>query len=96
MDRCSKRRHQCALRIGQAPVVSVSARHWPRISHTTLRSCEHPDYEDVEEPSVAQLLELAHIPRIIAIGETGLDYYRLTVIGVAARRFRTTHIRASA
>jgi TatD DNase family protein len=37
----------------------------------------HPDYEGVEDPDVARLVGLAQHPRIIAIGETGLDYYRL-------------------
>jgi TatD DNase family protein len=37
----------------------------------------HPDYEGVEDPDVARLVGLAQHPRIVAIGETGLDYYRL-------------------
>jgi TatD DNase family protein len=37
----------------------------------------HPDNEDVLEPSVADLVERAALPRVVAIGETGLDYYRL-------------------
>src|SRR3954469_5274866 len=36
-----------------------------------------PDYENPPEPTVEQLVELSQHPKIIAIGETGLDYYRL-------------------
>lgn len=35
----------------------------------------HPDTEDMTEPSVQDLLERAALPRVVAIGETGLDYY---------------------
>ncbi len=37
----------------------------------------HPDNEGVSEPSVAELLRLAALPKVIGVGETGLDYYRL-------------------
>lgn len=37
----------------------------------------HPDYEAEKEPTQAELLRLAQHPKVVAIGETGLDYSRL-------------------
>ena len=37
----------------------------------------HPDEEGVAEPSTAELIEKAGRPRVVGVGETGLDYYRL-------------------
>jgi TatD DNase family protein len=59
----------------------------------------HPDNEGVTEPTVETLLRLGALPRVLAIGETGLDYYRLGNRSVADMewqrdRFRV-HIRAA-
>lgn len=59
----------------------------------------HPDNEDVQEPTLNDLLERGQMERVLAIGETGLDYYRLNGRSVAdmewqRERFRT-HIRAA-
>jgi TatD DNase family protein len=55
----------------------------------------HPDYPDTVEPSVDDLVRMADHPRIVAIGETGLDYFRLEGdLEWQRERFRT-HIRAS-
>ena len=61
----------------------------------------HPDNEGVREPSVAELCGLAqtHTDKVIAIGETGLDYYRLngrSIADMAWQRERfAVHIRAA-
>lgn len=59
----------------------------------------HPDNEDVQEPSLNDLLERGQMDRVLAIGETGLDYYRLNGRTMAdmewqRERFRI-HIRAA-
>ncbi len=45
----------------------------------------HPDTEDMTEPSVQDLLERAALPRVVGIGETGLDYYGMETARAAAR-----------
>ncbi len=63
----------------------------------------HPDNENIYEPSVQDLVGKAALPRVIAIGETGLDYFQMeerkggrTIddMGWQRERFRT-HIRAA-
>lgn len=63
----------------------------------------HPDTEHMTEPSVQQLVELAALPRVVGIGETGLDYYGMedrkggrTIADMEWQRERfRTHIRAA-
>ena len=88
--------------VTHALCVSVNLPDFPQVlalaeQHTNVYASVgvHPDYEDTPEPSVAQLVALADHPKVVAIGETGLDYFRLTGdLDWQRERFRV-HIRAS-
>jgi TatD DNase family protein len=88
--------------VTHALCVSVNLEDFPRVlalaeqhAHLYASVGVHPDYPDITEPSVNDLVRLARHPKIVAIGETGLDYYRLSGdLEWQRSRFRN-HIRAS-
>jgi TatD DNase family protein len=91
-----------AADVTHAMCISVTLPEWPSVvalsnkyDNIYATAGVHPDYENIEEPTVAGLLERAAHPKVQAIGETGLDYYRLTGdLSWQRERFRT-HIRAA-
>jgi len=80
------------VRIEEFPQVLALAEAQPDVYATVG---VHPDSTEVQEPTVARLVELAAHPKVLAIGETGLDYYRLKEpLDWQRDRFRV-HIRAA-
>ena len=96
-----------SAKVSHALCVSVDLPDFPNVlklaqDHPNLFASVgvHPDYEDTPEPTFDFLVgtALKH-PKIVAIGETGLDYYRMGDRSYESMewqrdRFRT-HIRAS-
>jgi TatD DNase family protein len=82
--------------------VSVNFEDWPRMRDKVRGHPEvsvsvgvHPDHADCHEPTVAELVERAGEAGVVAIGETGLDYYHGEGdLEWQRERFRT-HIRAA-
>jgi len=89
--------------VSHALCVSVSLERFPAVLALAERYANlyasvgvHPDHEDAREPDVAELVRLADHPKIVAIGETGLDYYRSPREAVPWQRERfRIHIRAA-
>jgi len=89
-------------RVTHALCISVDLAAWTGVhalalAHDNLYATAgvHPDYADTEEPTVERLVELASRPKVVAIGETGLDYYRREGdLGWQRERFRV-HVRAA-
>ena len=52
----------------------------------------HPDSQEAEEFTVAEMVEAAKHPKVVGVGETGLDYYWCKGdFGMAAPPLRRTH-----
>lgn len=63
--------------------VSVDLETYPRVleiarAHDNVFASVgvHPNHSDGREPTVQELVEMAADPKVVAIGETGLDYFR--------------------
>lgn len=88
--------------VGHALCVSVNLEDFPRVLGVAERHAHlfasvgvHPDHHGGEEPDVPRLVALAAHPKVVAVGETGLDYYREPERAtVQQARFRT-HVRAA-
>jgi TatD DNase family protein len=95
-----------AARVDRALVICTTLEEFDAVHALALRHdnfwCSagvHPDNENVEEPTVERLTALSALPKVVGIGETGLDYYRLGDRTVAdmewqRERFRV-HIRTA-
>ncbi len=92
----------CENQVSHALCIGVNLPDFPQVlamaeryPHVYASVGVHPDYEDEIEPSIKSLSALALHPKVVAIGETGLDYYRLQGdLEWQRRRFRT-HIQAA-
>lgn len=91
-----------AQQVTHALCIAVTLEDFPRVralaqAHANLYASVgvHPDYVDVPEPDVDALAALAAADKVVAIGETGLDYYRLQGdLEWQRERFRV-HLRAA-
>ena len=100
------RADMAAARVDRALVICTTLEEFEAVHALAVRHDNfwasagvHPDNEDIEEPTLERLAELSARPKVVGIGETGLDYYRLGDRTVAhmewqRERFRV-HIRTA-
>ena len=93
-------------KVDRALVICTTLEEFERVHGlaTTHDNCwctvgVHPDNEGVRAPSVEDLIERSRLPRVLAIGETGLDYYRVGERSIADTQWQrdrfATHIHAA-
>ena len=100
------RADMAAARVDRALVICTTLEEFEAVHALAVRHDNfwasagvHPDNEGIEEPTIERLAALAARPKVVGIGETGLDYYRLGDRTVAdmewqRERFRV-HIRTA-
>ena len=95
--------HAKELSVNQFLCVCIDLEHFDQVHNLALQHSNiyasvgvHPTEIISKEPSVEKLLELSSSDRVIAIGETGLDYFRVIKNEADWQRDRfRRHIRAS-
>ncbi len=88
--------------VGCAVCIGVTLEDFPRIL-SIAETCPqvfatvgvHPENTGVQEPTVDDLVKLAAHPRVVGVGETGLDYYWHKDSPEWQRERFRTHIRAA-
>jgi len=100
------RAEMAAAGVDRALCISTTLEEFPQVHALAQRFDNfwatvgvHPDNEGVQEPTLEDLIERSQLPRVVGIGETGLDYYRLGERSIAdmawqRERFRV-HLRAA-
>jgi len=100
------RADMAAAQVTRALVISTTLEKFPQVHDLAMQYDNfwatvgvHPDNEGVQEPTLEDLVTRAQLPRVVGVGETGLDYYRLGERSVAdmawqRERFRG-HIHAA-
>lgn len=99
-----------AARVTRALCISTTMEEFPRVQALAAQydnfwasAGVHPDSEGVHEPGVDELVAATRLPKVVAMGETGLDYYQMQErkggrsiadMEWQRQRFRT-HIRAA-
>ncbi|MEY4676914.1 MAG: hypothetical protein RLZZ470_1421 [Pseudomonadota bacterium] len=100
------RQDMADAQVSRALLISTKLETFPDVHRIAMEHANfwctagvHPDEEGVQEPQLDDLLRIGQSPKVVGIGETGLDYYRLgerTVADMAWQRQRFRfHIRAA-
>ncbi|MBP8287658.1 MAG: TatD family hydrolase, partial [Rhodoferax sp.] len=78
------RAEMAQAQVDRALCISTTLEEFPQVQALAARFDNfwatvgvHPDNEGIQEPTLADLVERAKLPKVVGIGETGLDYYRL-------------------
>jgi TatD DNase family protein len=94
------RAEMAAARVDRALCICTTLEEFPVVHALATRYdnlwCSvgvHPDTEDGAEPTVGDLTSRAALPRVVAVGETGLDYYRLNGRSVSDMEFQRERFR---